>query len=91
MDKAQFERELKSDGYVEIETKDYVGRPANNEHGHDFSVRGLVLEGRFTVIQDRRPTTYLPGQIFSVAKGDPHSEEIAAEGARVLVGRKYEA
>ena len=88
MKRAEFEEQLKSDGYSQIETKDYSPRPANEAHGHDFAVRGLVLEGTFTVIQDRQSVTYRPGQVFAVAAGVPHSEEIGPEGARVLVGRQ---
>jgi quercetin dioxygenase-like cupin family protein len=89
MNRTEFEQQLKSEGFTAIETKDYAPRPANDAHGHDFSVRGLVLEGAFTVVRDKAPVTYRAGQIFDVAAGTPHSEEIGSEGARVLVGRKY--
>jgi len=89
MDRTEFERRLKSDGYSQIETKDYAQRPANEPHGHDFAVRGLVLEGAFTVIQGNQSVAYRPGQFFAVEGGIAHSEEIGPEGACVLVGRKY--
>ena len=89
MERVEFEKQLRSDGYSQIETKDYAQRPANEAHGHDFAVRGLVLEGAFTVICDKRPVTYRPGEVFDVAGGVPHSEEVGPEGARVLVGRKF--
>lgn len=89
MDRVEFENQLESDGYSQIETKDYAARPANEAHGHDFAVRGLVLEGAFTVIQGNQSVTYHPGEVFAVAGGVAHSEEIGAQGARVLVGRKY--
>ena len=89
MQAAEFEKQLQSDGFTSIETKSYTPRPANDAHGHEFSVRGLVLEGTFTVVRDEKPVTYRPGQVFDVAAGVAHSEEIGPEGARVLVGRKY--
>jgi quercetin dioxygenase-like cupin family protein len=89
MNKQEFEARLKEDGYVEIEAKSLQARPANDEHGHPFAVRGLVLSGAFTVRQGGISRTYRPGEIFSVAAGQDHSEEIGAEGAEVLVGRKY--
>ena len=64
-------------------------RPANHEHGHDHTVRGLVLAGVFTVICGGKPRTYRPGEIFEVGKGVEHSEEIGSEGAEVIVGRKF--
>ena len=89
MNRAEFEQQLKSEGFTAIETTNYAPRPANDAHGHDFAVRGLVLAGAFTVVRDKAPVTYRAGEVFDVAAGVPHSEEIGPEGARVLVGRKY--
>jgi quercetin dioxygenase-like cupin family protein len=84
-----FEAELKSAGYVEIETKALDPRPANNGHVHDYDIRGLVLDGIFIVKQDDEPVTYRAGDVFAVAAGRSHTEEIGPQGARILVGRKY--
>jgi len=89
MNSNDFEANLKADGYSEIETQSLQPRPAKGQHGHHFSIRGLVLAGAFTVTQDDRRVTYGPGEIFAVAEGHPHDEEVGPEGARVLVGRKY--
>ena len=89
MDKGEFDAQLRADGYIEIETKSLNPRPANEGHGHPFAVRGLVLAGAFTVVQGGQSTTYLPGQVFTVAAGDAHSEEVGVVGAQILVGRKY--
>jgi len=84
-----FEAELKSAGYVEIETKALDPRPANNGHVHYYDIRGLVLDGIFIVKQDEKPVTYRAGDVFAVAAGRSHTEEIGPQGARILVGRKY--
>ena len=89
MDTRAFEASLKVDGYTEIEIKAYNPTPANGEHGHHFSVRGLVLDGAFTVIRGRNAVTYRTGEVFAVAEGCLHCEKIGPVGARVLVGRKY--
>jgi quercetin dioxygenase-like cupin family protein len=89
MDKEQFVAKLRSDGFTEIETKELGPRPANEGHGHSYAVRGLVLAGAFTVIRDDKPTTFRPGEIFSVPADCAHSEEIGTEGAQIVVGRKY--
>jgi hypothetical protein len=52
-------------------------------------VRGLVLNGVFTVIQNEKPVHYRPGDIFFVANGDLHCEEIGAAGAEICVGKRY--
>jgi quercetin dioxygenase-like cupin family protein len=89
MDRQEFEARLREDGYTEIEAKLLQPRPANDEHGHPFAVRGLVLSGAFTVTQHNLTRTYRPGEIFSVAVGHDHSEQIGPDGAEVIVGRKY--
>jgi len=89
MNRQEFEACLKEDGYTEIEAKVLQPRPVNEEHGHPFAVRGLVLSGAFTVTQRNVAKTYGAGEIFSVAAGQDHSEEVGPDGAEVMVGRKY--
>ena len=90
MNEIDFDAKLRADGYTEIETQDLQSRPAKGLHGHPFSIRGLVLAGTFIVTQDNRRTVYGPGQVFAVDQEHPHDESIGPEGARVLVGRKFE-
>lgn len=90
MDQNTFEAELKSSGYSDIEIKAIDPRPANDAHAHDYDIRGLVLDGIFIVKEEGgRPVTYRPGEIFAVAAGRAHSEEIGLGGARIIAGRKY--
>lgn len=89
MEQTAFEAKLRADGYTEIETKSYEARPANGEHGHHFSVRGLILAGAFTVAKEGMPRTYGPGEIFEVEQGLLHHEEVGAGGVQLVVGRKY--
>jgi quercetin dioxygenase-like cupin family protein len=89
MNENDFAAGLIADGYTEIATQRLEPRPAEGQHGHHFAIRGLVLAGSFTVTQDNQPTTYRPGQVFTVADGHPHDESVGPEGARVIIGRKY--
>lgn len=89
MQQAEFEDELKSNGFVEIESKALDPRPVNHGHTHDYSIRGLVLSGVFIVNQGEKPVTYRAGEIFNVPAGRSHTEEIGAVGAKIVVGRKY--
>jgi len=89
MQASVFEAELKSGGYVEIETRSIDPRPANEAHIHGYDIKGLVLDGLFTVIQDGKPKAHRAGDVFAVPAGREHSEEIGAEGAKILVGKKY--
>ena len=89
MQQAEFEAALKSAGFVEIESKSLDPKPVNHGHTHDYDIRGLVLSGVFIVNQDEAPVTYRAGEIFDVPAGKRHTEEIGAEGAKIVVGRKY--
>ena len=89
MQQAEFEAELKSAGYTEIESKTLDPRRVNYDHTHDYDIRGLVLSGVFIVNQGEQPVTYRAGEIFDVPAGRSHTEKIGAEGARMVVGRRY--
>ena len=89
MDTTTFEAGLRADGYAEIERKRYEPRPANGEHGHHFSVRGLILDGAFIVTLEGKERTYRKGDIFEVGADRMHFEEVGPEGVELIVGRKY--
>ena len=48
-----------------------------------------MLSGIFIVNDGGKPVTYRAGEIFDVPAGHSHTEEIGAEGAKIVVGRKY--
>ena len=89
MDQREFEEQLRTDGYQEIELQELAPRPGKGRHRHLFAIRGLVLSGEFQVTQLGDPVVYGPGQVFAVAAGELHDESIDPDGARVLVGRKF--
>ena len=89
MDTAAFEAKLLADGYNEIEKKSYPPREPNGEHGHHFSVRGLILKGAFTVTLEGVERTYRPGEVFEVAADRMHFEAVGPDGVELIVGRKY--
>ena len=89
MDQREFEAQLRTDGYQEIELQELAPRSGKGRHRHLFAIRGLVLSGTFNVTLDSEPVTHGPGQVFAVAEGQLHDESVGPEGARVLVGRKF--
>jgi len=89
MDQTSFEAELRSAGYTEIEAKTLEPRAANPEHAHNHDIKGLVLDGLFIVRKGGKAAAYRAGEVFAVAAGTAHSEEIGEPGAVVVVGRKY--
>ena len=89
MNTANFEAKLKEDGDSEISTKTMEPRPANGEHGHEFSVRGLVTAGEFIITRNGIPRSFKAGQIFEVPAGELHSEAVGPEGTCITTGRIY--
>ena len=87
---AEFEAQLRAEGYTEVELKEYAPRPGNGRHRHHFAVKQLVLAGAFIVQQDDAPVTFSPGQVCTVAYGALHDEWIGPTGARVLLGRRFQ-
>ena len=89
MNQSDFEKKLREDGFTEVEFQQLAPRPGKGRHRHLFEIRGLVISGQFVVKQSGDPITYGPGQIFSVAEGELHDEWVEADGAHILVGRKF--
>lgn len=88
MDRTSFEAELKRDGY-DVMTNTTPGAKVNPEHSHPFDVRAMVLKGAMTLTREGKATTYRPGEIFAMPRGCLHYESYGAEGAEVLLGRKF--
>ncbi len=89
MDTTAFQSRLTADGFTEIETKRFEVRPPNGEHGHHFTVNGLVLDGAFIITLEGVERTYKPGEIFVVEAGRMHFEAVGSEGVELMVGKKY--
>ena len=89
MDQNTFKTQLALDGYSRIETNDLEPKPSNAEHAHDHDIRGLVLDGVFMVWTDNRPVSYHSGEVFEVAAGIKHAEQVGSNGARVVIGRRW--
>jgi quercetin dioxygenase-like cupin family protein len=88
MDTQIFESELKRDGY-EVMTNTTPGAKVNPEHSHPFDVKAMVVKGALTLNRDGASQTYRPGEVFSMPRGCVHYESYGAEGAVVLLGRKF--
>ena len=88
MNTEAFESALKRDGFDEISTGGFPAGHALGEHVHPYSLRGLVLEGEFTIAVDGVKTSYCPGDIFVLDRERIHSEWAGPDGVRFLIGRK---
>ena len=88
MNRENFEAELKRDGY-EVMTNTTPGAKVNPEHSHPFDVRAMVMEGALMLTREGKTETYRSGQTFSMPRGCLHYESYGAEGAIVLLGRRF--
>jgi hypothetical protein len=88
MDQREFEAQLKADGYEEIELQELAPRAGK---GRQTLFRYPWLGPLVQILRDANsgPVAYGPGQIFAVDVGELHDESIGADGARVVVGRKF--
>ena len=57
------------------------------EHSHDFTARGLVLAGEFTLSFAGTAHHLVAGADFELAAGIPHTEHTGAAGTRLLAAR----
>ena len=83
-----FEKALRTEGFAEVETKSMPAGMHNDEHAHPFDVRALVLEGRIALTVEGVKRSYAPGEVFTMAAGCRHVEDVGEGGVRYLVGRR---
>ena len=88
MDTEAFESALKRDGFNEISAAGFPAGHAPGEHVHPYSLRGLVLEGEFTIAVEGIKTSYRAGEIFVLDRHIRHDEWAGPDGVRFLIGRK---
>jgi hypothetical protein len=68
-----------------------VTQPANGrlgEHGHDFEVYALVTSGSITITTDGVESFYGVGDMFHLARQQPHSERYGPQGVEYMASRK---
>jgi quercetin dioxygenase-like cupin family protein len=87
VDEIDFQRAAERDGFKVARTEMTPGR-TTPERDHALDIRGMVLEGRFTVKIGGAATTYGPGEVFEVPAGSAHSERHDPQGGLLLVGRR---
>jgi quercetin dioxygenase-like cupin family protein len=86
MTEAEFRAELASHG-VEPYIADWQPGRFNAEHAHDFTARGYVLAGEFTLTYDGVAHLLPAGSDFKLAAGIPHTELAGTEGTKIVAGR----
>ena len=89
MDEQKFRDLATGEGYT---VGDIAVKPANDSndfHAHDFSAKLLVIDGEITVTtEDGKATTCRTNDVFQLAAGIRHKEQVGPDGVRYLAGRK---
>ena len=89
MNRADFESEVREQGYREVVDRRMQASEFNPEHAHEFDARLLILEGDMTIVCDGEERTYHAGDTFAMTAGRRHTERCGAQGVRYLAGRRY--
>jgi quercetin dioxygenase-like cupin family protein len=89
MNRAEFETELREQGYLEVADRRMEANATNPEHTHEFDARLLVLEGEMTIASEGEERTYRAGDTFPMTAGCRHTEQCGPESVRYLAGRRY--
>ena len=89
MNRAEFETELRAEGYHDIADRRMAADATNPEHAHEFDARLLILEGEMTITSEGAQHTYRTDDTFAMTAGCRHTEHSGAAGVRYLAGRRY--
>ena len=90
MNRADFESELREQGYRHVVDRRMQAGEFNPEHAHEFDARLLVLEGEMTILCGGEERTYGTGDTFAMTAGRRHTERSGLQGVRYLAGRRYQ-
>jgi mannose-6-phosphate isomerase-like protein (cupin superfamily) len=93
MERAEFERKLKAEGYTELFDRQMEVSGTGAEHSHEFDALLFVLKGEMTIACNGTPQTYRAGEWCSVPAGTPHTEQFGsgAAGVHYLAAWRYPA
>lgn len=87
METVEFEHALTTDGYAAV-PKEMAADTVIADHSHPWDVRALVTNGQITLTINTLPTTYRAGDIFTMAAGCVHHEQVGPNGVQYLAGRR---
>jgi quercetin dioxygenase-like cupin family protein len=90
MNRVEFERELRAQGFAEIVDRRMQANETNPEHSHEFDAWLLVLGGEMTIISEGRNRAYRSGDTFAMTAECRHTERSGPDGVRYLAGRRYQ-
>jgi quercetin dioxygenase-like cupin family protein len=87
MTRAEFEAELRQEGY-EVREGEFKPNVHREAHAHEFDARVFVLDGSITLVFGTDRVSYGPGDSCSIPAGTMHEEHTEADGMRYVSGRR---
>ncbi len=91
MEKAAFTARAQGEGYTEILDRELPAGHRNDEHGHPYDARLLIMAGEFTVTVGGAATTYRAGDVLEVPAGTAHAEAVGNAPMRCVIARRHRA
>jgi quercetin dioxygenase-like cupin family protein len=76
-------------GYIDIMLKEIEPNLNTEVHAHDFSAYACVIKGQFILNDTKKDHVLNPGDFLAVDMNQQHSEKTFANGATLLLGKKY--
>jgi quercetin dioxygenase-like cupin family protein len=91
MNRAEFEKHAKAEGYTELFDREREPTETSPEHSHEFDALLFVLDGEITIACNGKPQTFRAGDTCSVPAGTPHTEQFGSgtAGAHFLAAWCY--
>lgn len=88
MDPDRFTRELQHEGFDTLVSVTREPDVFLDTHTHPFEAKALILRGEITLVCQGQARQYRPGEVFHLARDEPHTEQYGPDGVTYLVGRK---
>ena len=76
-------------GYSDIILKEIEPNLNTDFHSHDFGAYACVVKGQFILNDTKKDHVLNPGDFLAVDMNQKHSEKTLANGATLLLGKKY--
>jgi len=85
---AQFEAEMRAQGFEEMLERDWAPLTRIDTHTHPFAASALVTRGEMWLTVGDTTRHLVPGGRFELAANEPHAERYGSEGATYWVARR---
>lgn len=83
----QFAQQARAAGFDEVLSRAWAADTVLQTHTHPFAVQALVVQGEMWLTVGGETRHLVPGELFELEHGAPHSERYGAEGATYWVAR----